>query len=94
MRALIAALVSSGAIAMVLGLLMVLSYNYWNAGTLALVVTLVGWAALLKGLALVFMPQSVIARFVGVLKVRELSWFYAIIILVIGAYLAYAGFMG
>ncbi|MGC9602761.1 MAG: hypothetical protein ABSE76_03445 [Minisyncoccia bacterium] len=87
------ALFLPGLLATFLGLMLVLSHNYWGAGVLALVVTLVGWAALLKGLWLLFFPRSA-TRAIDILKVKELSWLYGIIILVVGAYLAYAGFIG
>ena len=86
-----AALFLAGFIAMLLGLLMVLSHNYWSAGTLALVVTLVGWIALLKGLWIIFFPHSA-TRAIETLKVQEYSWAYAIVVLVVGLYLVHGGF--
>jgi hypothetical protein len=80
-----------GWVAMFLGLLMVLIHNYWNAGFLALVITLVGWAALLKGAALLFMPKC-ISRWVTIFKLEKLFYLYAVVVLIIGAYLAHAGF--
>ena len=82
-----------GLLATFLGLMLVLSHNFWSAGLLALVVTLVGWAALLKGLWLLFFPNSAV-RAIDIFKIKEFSWLYGIVIIVIGAYLAYAGFIG
>ena len=82
-----------GLLAAFLGLMLVLSHNYWGAGLLALVVTLVGWAALVKGLWLLFFPSSA-TRVIDIFKVKEMAWLYGIVIVVIGAYLAYAGFIG
>lgn len=81
----------AGWMAMFFGLLLVLSYNYWNAGTLELIITLTGWAALLKGLALLFIP-SVTSRWVRSMNLERFSSLYAVIVLVLGTYLAHAGF--
>jgi len=39
-----------------------------------------------------FVPGDGIARMISWFKVEELSWLYAILVLVIGAYLTWAGF--
>lgn len=80
-----------GLIAMFLGLLLVLQYNYWNEGTLPLVITLFGWVALIKGLWLLFFPESSV-KSIESFKVNELSWLYGTIVLVLGLYLAGSGF--
>ena len=46
-------------ITLTIGLAMVLAHNVWSGGTLAAVVTLVGWAALIKGLLFLFLPSGV-----------------------------------
>ena len=80
-----------GLIAMFLGLLLILQYNYWNDGTLPLVITLFGWAAFLKGLGLLFLPEASV-KSIEAFKVKELSWLYGTIVLVLGLYLAGSGF--
>jgi len=80
-----------GLIASFLGLMVVLSHNYWGLGVLALIVTLVGWISLLKGVWLIFFPTSVV-RTIDAFKLKEWSWAYGIIVLIIGAYLTYTGF--
>lgn len=82
----------AGWLAMLLGLLLVLSYNYWNAGILALVITLTGWAALLKGATLLLMPKTAV-RWTRAFNLEKFFYLYAIIALIIGAYLAHAGFI-
>jgi hypothetical protein len=83
-----------GVVLLFSGLLVVLSHNIWNAGFLPLVVTVIGWALILRGLVSMFVPGHGVARMVRWLKVEEFSWAYGILVLVIGAYLTYAGFMG
>lgn len=51
----------SGMVATAAGLAVVLSHNVWNGGALPAVVTLVGWAALIKGVILLLIPGERIA---------------------------------
>jgi hypothetical protein len=51
----------SGMVATAAGLAVVLAHDVWSGGALAIVVTLVGWMALLKGLALLLVPPSTMA---------------------------------
>jgi hypothetical protein len=61
-------------------------------GTLPVVVTLVGWLILIRGLLLLFLsPAAAIGLFAG-LHFEQLFYLYAGITFIIGAYLAYAGF--
>ncbi len=80
-----------GLIATFLGLLVVLNNNYWTSGFLALVVTIVGWAALLKGAAILFIPEMTVS-WVRLARLEKFAYLYAIIVLVVGLYLVHAGF--
>src|SRR5208283_5905588 len=51
----------SGMVATAAGLAVVLAHNVWSGGALPVAVTLVGWAALLKGVALLLVPAERIA---------------------------------
>ena len=75
------------------GVAIVLTHNIWNAGFLSTVITLIGWILILRGVASMFMPGQSMTRTVCMFKVEEFSWAYGILVLVIGAYLTYAGFM-
>ncbi|MGP0088762.1 MAG: hypothetical protein ACLPKB_02205 [Xanthobacteraceae bacterium] len=81
-----------GVISLGLGLMVVLTHNIWNAGLLPLVVTLIGWAMVLRGIFAMFVSHDTVARWSRSFKVKELSWLFGIIFLVIGGYLTYAGF--
>jgi hypothetical protein len=48
----------SGMVATAAGLAIVLAHNVWSGGALPVVVTLVGWAALLKGVALSWLQRQ------------------------------------
>jgi hypothetical protein len=51
----------SGMVATAAGLATVLAHNVWSGGALTVAVTLSGWAALVKGLALLIVPPSTMA---------------------------------
>jgi hypothetical protein len=76
-----------GFISIILGLLVVLVHNYWMYGLLPLVVTLIGWVMLLRGVAAVFVPQKHVLRFLQWARLEKLSWLYGTIVLLIGLYL-------
>ena len=76
------------------GVSIVLAHNVWNAGLLSLVVTFIGWVLIARGLLCMFVPSHGITRLFRAVKLEEFLWLYAIVVLVIGAYLTYAGFMG
>jgi uncharacterized membrane protein HdeD (DUF308 family) len=51
----------SGMVATAAGLAILLGHNVWSGGALAVVVTLFGWAALLKGVSLLLVPPEQMA---------------------------------
>ena len=82
-----------GVIALGIGLAMVLGHNVWKGGALPVVVTLVGWLSLIKGLHYLFVPSNAAVKFfLGVLHYGQLFYLYVAIDLIIGVYLTYAGF--
>jgi hypothetical protein len=82
-----------GVVIVVAGLAMVLTHNIWSGGTLTVLVTLIGWIALIKGvLFLIVPPGSSGAFFLNGFHYRQLSYLYAAITLIVGLYLTYGGF--
>jgi hypothetical protein len=80
-------------ITLTIGLAMVLAHNVWSGGALPVVVTLVGWATLIKGLLFLFLPSGVEAEFIlSALRNPLLFYLWMTPSLVIGIYLTYAGF--
>jgi predicted ABC-type exoprotein transport system permease subunit len=80
-----------GFISLIIGLAMVLSYNVWEQSW-HVIITILGWLALLKGLVLLFMPEYVKkwAKQIGYQQ-----WFSVcmIILLFIGLIITYFGFV-
>jgi vacuolar-type H+-ATPase subunit I/STV1 len=80
-------------ITLTIGLAMVLAHNVWSGGALAVVVTLVGWAALIKGLLFLFLPSEMESELIlSVLRKPLLFYVWMTPSLLIGIYLTYGGF--
>ena len=80
----------SGLPALILGLLIVNSNNIW-AKDWRVLITLVGYGAIIKGLIRLFSPETVVSM-IGKWKQGSRLTVVAVIILILGAYLAYHGF--
>jgi hypothetical protein len=82
-----------GVLALVTGLAMVLAHNLWSAGPAALLVTIVGWITLMKGLLFLSLPREVEADLL-LAKLHYAQYFYLLmtISLIMGLYLTYEGF--
>jgi hypothetical protein len=78
--------------ALAAGLAMVLSHNIWSGGALPVVVTLLGWIILLRGLVLLLLPHETIVRLFEMANFPDFFTVYAAIPLILGLYLTYAGF--
>ena len=88
-----AVLYLAGVIALAAGLAMVLGHNVWHGGVLPVVVTLVGWLSLVKGLVILSLPAQLAGRcLLGGLHYEKLVYLNAAIAIIFGAYLTYAGF--
>ena len=83
----------AGLLGMTAGLAIVLAHNVWSGGALAILVTLFGWASLIKGvLLLVLSPEKESRVFIVGLGFEQHPKIYAAFLLLVGTYLAYAGF--
>ena len=82
-----------GIITVIAGLAMVLAHNIWRGGALPVVVTLVGWLALIKGLLILFLPADAVAEIL-MSWLRHPQLFYVSMVpsLLLGIYLTYCGF--
>ena len=87
-----ALLLISGMLTLLAGLAVVLRHNVWRGGANAIVVTIVGWALLIKGAALVVLPP---VSWFGIVRDSGFSShydLYGIPTLVLGIYLTFSGF--
>ncbi len=86
------ALYIAGIFALAIGLAMVLGHNIWSGGVLPVVVTIIGWLALLKGLLVLFLPAHADeGLFLGGHYVVH-YYVKAAITVILGIYLTYGGF--
>ncbi len=81
-----------GAIALLLGLLVVLHHNMWNTGA-EIIVSLFGWVALVEGIALMLLPHGFVMGIAKKMASKQAASAWSIIALLLGAYLVYTGFL-
>ncbi len=74
------------------GLAVVLGHQIWSGGVATVLVTLLGWLLLLRGVLLLFLPPSVLELVTN--AVTGSAWLYAggVVALGLGLILTYAGF--
>ncbi len=80
----------SGSVGIIVGLLIVLTHNVWETSWPVLI-TLVGWFALLQGIARLFLPEAFSKAVRGIMeKQNYLIWCW--VWLIVGVYLTWMGF--
>ena len=77
-------------IRILIGLSVVLAHNRW-AGTLPIVVTLIGWLTLLRGIALLLLPANVERK--ALTFFEQNNFYYAAVMIVFGLWLTYAAYI-
>jgi hypothetical protein len=82
----------ASSLAMVGGLAIVLGHNVWSGGALPVLVTLVGWISLIKGLIFMVLAPATSVAYYGSLRYAQFFYLYMSITLVFGLYLTYASF--
>ena len=82
-----------GVVSVFAGLSLVLAHNIWRGGVLALLVTLLGWITLAKGLLfLLLAPNAALDFHLGTLENAGRYYGYAALTFVLGLYLVVSGF--
>lgn len=77
---------------LVAGLAIVLAHNVWSSGSLPVIVTLVGWISLIKGLIFLLLPPQTALAYFEACRYGQLFYVYMSITLVIGIYLTHSSF--
>lgn len=83
----------TGIVEVFLGVLLIINHNIWTFD-FRVVITIIGWILLLRGLGRTFFPGRVPAM---LRKFKKMIWIFTpllIFIFLIGAYLTYSGFTG
>jgi hypothetical protein len=79
-------------ISLAIGIAMILGHNVWSGGALPMVVTIVGWLILAKGLLLLSLePAALLGLFEG-MHFGDHYYLFLAPAFVIGGYLTWAGF--
>ena len=79
-------------VSLAMGIAMVLGHNVWSGGALPVVVTLVGWLILAKGVLLLLLPPDAVLLTLDQMRYAEHSNLYLAPALALGLYLTWAGF--
>ena len=79
-------------ISLAAGLAMILGHNVWSGGALPVVVTLVGWLILAKGIMLLSVTPEALQQIFDHMQYGEHYYLYLTPSLAIGLYLTWAGF--
>ena len=74
------------------GLAMVLGHTVWSGGLLPVIVTLIGWIALIRSTVLLFISPETVLNFIRAIRFEQNYYLLAGMSLLIGVYLTYAGF--
>lgn len=81
-----------GMITLAIGLAIVLAHNVWSGGVLPVVVTVLGWLFLIRGIVLLTLPPTEVTALFEMLRFSRFAPLFELIMLIIGAYLTVAGF--
>jgi hypothetical protein len=82
----------SGMVATAAGLAVVLGHQLWSGGALPVVVTLMGWAALLKGVTLLLVPAERMADAYKGIGFERFFYAWLVAILAIGLWVTVMAF--
>jgi hypothetical protein len=79
-------------ISLAIGIAMILAHNVWSGGALPVVVTIVGWLILAKGLLLLLLKPEALSRLIEGMHYAENYYLFLAPAFVIGLCLTWAGF--
>ncbi|MBU0668099.1 hypothetical protein KJ951_04500 [Patescibacteria group bacterium] len=80
-----------GVAAFVVGFAIITYHNIWISGW-EVIITILGWAALIKGILLLALPQYIIDLSIKITKTKNLLTAFGGLALIIGLVLVYFGF--
>lgn len=85
------ALYFGGIMALVVGYLLVTHHNIWEKDW-HVIITVIGWLALIKGLFLLMLPKSATLMTKAFLKLKNVMMIEAVFIIAIGIFFMYLGY--
>jgi vacuolar-type H+-ATPase subunit I/STV1 len=81
-----------GVVTLAAGLSIVLGHNIWSGGVLPVLVSLVGWITVVKGLLFLFLAPGAMVAVMDALRYAELFYLYMGVSMAIGLCLSVGGF--
>ena len=81
----------SGLVALLIGYLLVTFHNIWVRDW-SVIITIIGWAALIKGLFLLILPKMAIKISNAFKEIKKLLPVWSTIVIILGALLCWLGF--
>lgn len=82
----------SGMIATAVGLAIVLTQQDWTSSALAIAISLAGWMALIKGLALLVVPPKIMANTYKMMGLERYFYLWMGLVFICGLWIAVAAF--
>jgi hypothetical protein len=70
----------------------VLAHNIWSGGVLPILVTLIGWVMVVRGVLFLFLPPEATLGILAAMQFERLFYVYLAIPFVLGVYLTYLAF--
>jgi hypothetical protein len=81
-----------GLVALLIGCLLVIFHNKWAVDGWSVIITIFGWAALIKGAFLIVLPKVSIQVSSAFKETKKLMSVWAVIVAAVGALLCWLGF--
>jgi hypothetical protein len=86
------AMVIFAIIALAGGLAIVLAHNIWSGGVLPILVTLIGWVMVIRGVLFLFLTPETTLHILAAMQFEQFFYVYLGIPFVLGIYLTYLAF--
>ena len=80
-----------GIMALVVGLLIVMFHNTWTKG-LSVIITVIGWIALIKGILILVLPKAMISLTKAIVERPNFIKVESVIVIIIGLFFSFLGF--
>lgn len=84
------AIMLAGVVALAVGVATILGHNVWAGGPLTVAVTVVGWAAALKGVWLLATPSAILGKVYAAMNLEQFFTAYMGVTLAVGAVMIWA----
>jgi hypothetical protein len=78
--------------ALAAGLAVVLAHNIWSGGPLPILVTVIGWIMLIRGVLFLFLSPETTLSILAAMQFGNLFYVYLAVPFVLGIYLTYLAF--